>query len=309
MGLTASGNQSDVNASLLTDVLSGRLHSRSRELQIDLGEHDASLLDIIGAARRACPAIELPPEVFVAYLGDRLPVHVPLAVALRQTHTADLYLACACARRDVRAFALFEDRCINRLDRMLAKMGICEDLCAEIKQDIRDRVLIGSRGPAEILDYTGRGDLRGWVHVMAARQAVRRQHRARRECPLNDGEMLAQAAVAGSPESEYVKRVYGREFKAAFEGALRDLPDRERLLLRQHYVDALTIDELAALYRVHRSTAARLVERARLLVLEETHARMLSRLEVQPQELESIIRMIRSQLEITLRALRRRRGR
>jgi RNA polymerase sigma-70 factor (ECF subfamily) len=308
MGFTASASQSYVNSSLLS-VLNRRLHSRSRESRIDPGEHDAILLDTIGAARGAYSTIELPPEVFVAYLGDRLPVNVPLAVALRQTHTADLYLACACARRDVRAFALFEDRCVSRLERMLGKMGISDDLCAEIMQDIRDRVLIGSRGPAEILDFTGRGDLRGWVHVMAVRQAVRRQHRARRECPLDDGEMLEQAAVAGSPESEYVKRAYGQEFKAAFEGALRDLPDRERLLLRQHYVDALTIDELAALYQVHRSTAARLVERARLRVLEGTHAEMLSRLEVQPQDLESIIRMIRSQLEISLRALRRRRGR
>jgi RNA polymerase sigma-70 factor, ECF subfamily len=309
MSFTASVRQSYVNASVLSGILYRQLQSRSSEPRIDAGEHDSLLLDIVDAARQTYSTIELPSEVFVAYLGDRLPIDVQLAVALRQTHTADLYLACACARRDVGALALFDDRCVKRLDRVLGKLGINADLCAEIKQDIRERVLVGSRGPAEIVHFTGRGDLRGWVHVMAVRQAVRRQRRAIRERPLDEGETLEQATVSPNPESDYLKRVYGKEFKAAFDGALRDLPDRERLLLRQHYVDALTIDELAALYQVHRSTAARLVERARLRVLEATHARMLSRLNVQPHDLESIIRMIRSQLEISLRALRRRRAR
>jgi RNA polymerase sigma-70 factor (ECF subfamily) len=79
--------------------------------------------------------------------------------------------------------------------------------------------------------------------------------------------------------------------------------------LRQHYVDGLTIDELGKLYRMHRSTAARLVVRARGLVLEATRAQMMSRLEVHSQDLDSIMRMIRSQLDISLLGLRRDRRR
>jgi RNA polymerase sigma-70 factor (ECF subfamily) len=109
----------------------------------------------------------------------------------------------------------------------------------------------------------------------------------------------------GNPELDYAKGIYRKEFKQAFEGALRELPDRERTVLRQHYIDGLTIDDIGNLYRVHRSTAARLVARARTLVLEATRARMMCQLDVQSQDLDSIMRMIRSQIDISLRVLER----
>jgi RNA polymerase sigma-70 factor (ECF subfamily) len=180
---------------------------------------------------------------------------------------------------------------------------------AEVKQDIRGRVLVGDGGRAAIVEFSGRGDLRGWVRVMAVRQALRLQCRARREVSVDDDELLQRIVVPGNPELDYAKVIYRQEFKRAFEGALRALPDRERTLLRQHHVDGLTIDELGSLYRVHRSTAARLLVSARLLVLEATRTRMMSQLDVQPQDLDSIMRMIRSQIEISLDGLQRGRRR
>lgn len=267
-------------------------------------EIDETLTDIISAAQRTYPTIDVPPEVFVDYLGDRLPAEVPQPLALRQMHTADLYLACACARGDVLAFATFDDRCLRQLDRVLFKVGIDAAAIADIKQDIRSRILIGDGGPPQIVDFSGCGDLRGWVRVMAVRWALQRRSRAHREVPMEDDRLLQQLVGSSNPGSEYAKRLYRQEFDRAFEGALQALPDRDRTLLRQHYVDGLTIDELGSLYRVHRSTAARLVVRARLLVLEATRARMMSQLDVQPQELDSIMRMIRSQIEISLHGLR-----
>ncbi len=272
-------------------------------------ELDAILLDIIGSAQRACPTFSLPPEVFVAYLRERLPADVARPLALRQMHTSDLYLACACARGDLRAFAAFDARCLSHLGRVLRRMGIAADLTAEVKQDIRSRVLVGDGGPAAIVEFSGRGDLRGWVRVMAVRQALRLQYRARREVSVDDDELLQRIVVPGNPELDHAKVIYRQEFKRAFEGALRALPDRERTLLRQHHIDGLTIDELGTLYRVHRSTAARLLVGARLLVLEATRARMMSQLDVPRQDLDSIMRMIRSQIEISLDGLRRGRRR
>jgi RNA polymerase sigma-70 factor (ECF subfamily) len=142
---------------------------------------------------------------------------------------------------------------------------------------------------------------------MAARQAVQRQCRGRRELPVLDDERLRFAVVSGTAELERAKQKYREEFKRAFEGALRTLSDRERTLLRQHHVDGLTIDEIGALYRVHRSTAGRLLTRARVVVLDATRLGMMSELGVAADDLDSIIRMIRSQIEISLRGLRLRR--
>jgi RNA polymerase sigma-70 factor, ECF subfamily len=266
---------------------------------------DAMVQDIVSSATRTCGTFGVPTDIFVAYLRDRMPADVPWPLALRRMHTSDLYLACACACGDVRAFAAFDERCLRNLDRVLGRIGFDADLIAEVKQDIRRRVLLGDGKPPEIVEFSGRGDLRGWVRVMAVRQALRRKQRARREVPIDEDELLQQLAVGGDPELDHAKQMYRQEFKRAFDEVLRALPAQTKTLLCQHHVDGLTIDELARLYRVHRSTAARLLARARGLVLEGTRARLKSQLGVASQDLDSILRLIRSQIEISLRGLQR----
>jgi RNA polymerase sigma-70 factor (ECF subfamily) len=290
----------------LTELLRKRSCARSAGPEAAADALEAILLDIISTAQHAFPAVALPSDVFVEYLGERIPADVPEPVALHQLHTVDLYLACACARGDVRALAAFEDRCLRGLDRLLRKMGVGADLSAEVKQDIRHRVLVaGSAGQPEIIDFSGRGDLCGWVRVMAVRKVLQHQRRTRRQVPLEDDAMLQHIVASGTPESDHRKGSYRQEFKRAFEAALRALPDREQTLLRQHYIDGLTIDELGELYRVHRSTAARLVAHARLAVREATRAQLMTRLDMDPADLDSIFRAIRSQLEISIRVLLR----
>lgn len=243
--------------------------------------------------------------MFVAYLRARLPPDVPSSIALRRMHTSDLYLACACAHGDPDAIAVLDERCLGQLDRALGRIGIDRDMVAEIKQEIRYRVLVGDGGHAEIVKFAGRGDLRGWVRVMATRQALRRQSRARREQATEDDD-LWQHLVSTEPRMfDHAKELYRREFKRAFETALRALPHREKTLLRQHYLDGATLDELALLYHVHRATITRMLGRAREMVLASTRDRLMSELDVPSQELDSILRMIWSRIEFSLRALRR----
>src|ERR1043165_8118006 len=131
-------------------------------------------------------------------------------------------------------------------------------MIAEVVQEIRYRVLVGDGEHAEIVDFQGRGALRGWLRVMAIRQALRRQVRARREQATEDDELWQHLVSAEPPVFDHVKEFYRREFKRAFETALQALPPREKTLLRQHYLDGATLDELALLYRVHRATGTRL---------------------------------------------------
>jgi RNA polymerase sigma-70 factor (ECF subfamily) len=258
------------------------------------------MVDIVRGAQDAWPTVDLPFDAYVAYLRERLPTNLPAPHALRKMHTADLYLACACARGDAHALAAFDDRCLRQLDGVLSKMRIPAEVIAEVKQDIRSRVLVGDGTPPKIVEFEGRGDLRSWVRIMAVRRALQHQSRARREVTMEDDCLLQGLVGTGDPEQDYAKGLYRRAFKHAFEGALKSLPSREITLLRQHYVDGLTIDELGALYRVHRATAARQLGAARTLLHETTRSRMMSRLRVEPQELDSIMRMIRSRIEISV---------
>ena len=71
-------------------------------------------------------------------------------------------------------------------------------------------------------------------------------------------------------------------------------------MLRQHTLDRLAIDQLAALHGIHRATAARWVEAARQAVIAGTRRALTQRMRLSKDELASIIRLIQSQLDISL---------
>jgi len=257
------------------------------------------------AARAAWPAVELDANVFIAYLVQRLPER-DSPVALSQMHATDLYLACACGMGNAEAIAAFERHCLRGLDRALARLMAPADVIAEVKQRVRCAVLVGDRGPPRITRFTGRGQLRSWVRVIAVRQALRMMHR-RRELASDDSERLQAAVSHDAAWLEAARDEQRRAFSRAFDRAVRGLDPRERTMLRQHVLDGLTIDQLSALYRIHRATAARTLERARRTILAATRDHMQAELDVSSTELSSILRAIRSGLEVTLRELRRRR--
>jgi RNA polymerase sigma-70 factor (ECF subfamily) len=144
---------------------------------------------------------------------------------------------------------------------------------------------------------------------MATREAIDLLRHTRRESTVDDDTALHSLVTPGDAELDHAKAHYVAEFKQAFTKALRSLAPRDQTLLRQHVIDGLTIDQLGALYDVHRSTAARNLERARQAILDATRQRFASALRVRHSELDSILRLIRSRLEVTLRWLVRRRRR
>jgi RNA polymerase sigma-70 factor (ECF subfamily) len=290
-----------MSASSWSDMLAGS----AAEVPEDKVER--LLAEVLRSAGAAWPTVELEPSVFIAHLARHLPEGVPLETALRQMNTDDLYLACACAQGDQRAIAAFESHCLGVVDSAVSRHGVGSDVVVEVKQAVRARALVSESGPPRIVTFSGRGDLRGWVRVMATRESILLAKRARRETPLDDDDLLHAFVTPGDPELDQAKQEYAGEFKRAFAAALHSLPAREQTLLRQHVLDGLTIDQLGTLYHVHRATAARNLERARQAVLAATRAQMMGRLKVRPSELDSILRLIRSKLEISLRGLVRRR--
>ena len=259
------------------------------------------------SARAAWPSVELGADAFIAHLTRHLPAHAVATDSLAQLNVADLYLACACAAGDGQAIEAFERHCLDGVNRALARMGFDADRISEVKQLIRCRVLLADRGPPRILEFTGRGALRAWIRVIAVREALRMTRRADREIEIDDIDKLQAFVTATGLEHE--KQSYRHAFNEALDRALRALPSRDRTMLRQHVLDGMTIDQLAALYRMHRATAARTLERARRLILAATRAHMRTDLDVSSAELDSILRLIRSRLDVSLRGLRRDRRR
>jgi RNA polymerase sigma-70 factor (ECF subfamily) len=265
------------------------------------------LADVIAAARAAWPTVDLPTEHFASYLAARLPGGGDLEDTLRRMHTSDLYLACGCALSDPNALSAFENRCLTVVDRALSRLGMGANVVSEVKQRLRRILLVDDGGPPKISEFAGRSELSRWVRVIAVHEALGIARQARRHAELDRDGLRDSVLVNEDPELDYLKRVYRREFALAFGEALQGLRDKDRLLLKQQFLDGLGVDELARLHRVHRVTVFRWLEHARTAVLSRTRAVMMTRLKIPPSELDSIMRLISSRLEVSMRLLVRRR--
>lgn len=255
-------------------------------------------------ASAATPGLTTGPEAFATHLAGRLLLgEFPWA----GVRAGDLYLACACARGETRAIATLEARYFGDVIAALAKMSVPRERIDEVQQILRDQLFVGPAGGSpRIGEYAGRGELRAWLRVSAVRAALKLNRRSKHEAPANDDRLLERQAPGSDPELAFLKERYRPAFKQAFQGALDGLPDRDRLLLRQSVVDGLSIDELGALHGVHRATAARWVAKAREDLIERTRAGLMQLLRVDQGECESILRLVHSQLDGTIR--RRLRG-
>jgi RNA polymerase sigma-70 factor, ECF subfamily len=246
-------------------------------------------------AEQAWPNISLSREIFVRHLASK----VGTIEALEGLRASDLYLACACSRGDPAAAAAFEKSYFPTVDAALGRMTLSPTAVDEVKQLRVQLLMPEGKEPSSLATYSGKGDLHGWVRSVAVRLALKVSEKDRRH--ISSDENLAGIPSPGhDAELALLKEKYAADFNAAFAASVQALESRDRNILRQHYIDGLTVDELAPLYRVHRATAARWIAKIRATLLEQTRERLLERLKVQPQELESIMRLVRSQLEVSL---------
>lgn len=257
----------------------------------------AALEQLSRSAREAWPTITLDEARFCGFVGERAGSQ-PLASLCAR----DLYLACACLDGDAQALRAFE-ALLDQVARKLRRLASDEDVVADAKQNVR-RVLLprGERPPA-LVDYRGRGELGGWLRIILGRELVRVGKRERRDPRLDTGEAALIVDGEDDPETAYLKTHYAQEFKRAFAAAIGELEDDDRRTLRYAIVERLSIDEIARLESVHRATAARDVARARERLADATHRHLRERLQLAPEQMTSILRLMSSQIDVSVRRL------
>jgi RNA polymerase sigma-70 factor (ECF subfamily) len=171
-------------------------------------------------------------------------------------------------------------------------------LIDEVKQSLREKLFVGrGGGQPKIVEYDGRGALSSWVRVMALRVAID----LRRGSPdVNPVPRWRETPTPADLETGYLKQRYREAFNAAFRGALAALDREQRELFRLHFVDGLTLDQLAARAGVHRATIARKMAAAREVVADEARRRLGEALGASEAELASLAGVMRSQIELSL---------
>ena len=252
-------------------------------------------------ARAAWPDVAVDEAAFVARTAERLPAEATADEA-RALFAPDLWLAAGCAAGDAKAIAYFDERYVAPLGKVLGATGLTADQIDEVKQELRGKLLVADGEPPRILEYSGRADLRTWMRTTAVRGAIDLLRR-KQALPLDDDELAALPALADDPEIAHLKDRYRDELRTAIGDAIAALDARDRLLLKYHYVDGISIDRIGGLYGVHRATAARWLGAAREALSVATHRLLGARLGVTASQLRSIARLVESQLDLSIRRL------
>lgn len=258
---------------------------------------DRELAQALAEARAAWPAIPLAEGPFATYVAERATKEGCAPSALR---AADLYLACACAQGDSAAIRAFETTYGSEIDAAHRRFAHLPATAADVRQLVLEKLFVGARDVTpKILDYSGRGDVRTWLRVTVVRMLINMASREAKELPAAEEFFLALPDPT-DVDAARLREVYRAELRQAFGVAVERLTTREKSLLRYGFVEELSIDQMGTIYGVHRATAARWLAEARESLAKHVRAALVERLNVGKDELESILRVVMSQVDMTL---------
>jgi len=263
------------------------------------GELEPLLREYVATARSAWPHFDVSSLDLVRHLAKCSLRGMPPPAE----YAGDLLLAVACLQGCAPAIATFHAAYGNVIDRVLMRRRTGTADAADVTQMVYERLLVprGSSAP-RLGGYRGQGPLRSWVSTAAATTAsgLRRAEGRRLKNERRDPATIGAVMAVINPELAYIKRLYKTEIEQAIETALNGLDARASLLLRLHFGERMSIDQLGALYKVNRATAARRVIAARDTVANAIRADLRRRLKLSDSDYQSLVALLRSELDMTI---------
>lgn len=286
-------------------ALLGALEAPRRDEVSAIQDLGALLTAQLATIASALPTLDIVEARYLAHLARRITQRddEPAAQIVRSMQAADLYLAAACAEGEPAALAMFERTLVPPLRRALSKLSANAATIDEAVQRVTIMVLVGEGKPPQIAGYGGRGTLNSWLRTIAVRTTRRTLGTEQTRALGQDEEVAELPSAVRDPELELLRVRYRDTVRAAFARAFAQLDTRDRNVLRQYYIDGLTIDQLAVLYRVNRATTARWVAGARLAVVKVTRDQLVTGAGIPDGDVDSVLRLVRSQLEVSVRDL------
>ena len=242
-------------------------------------------------AARAWPALRIPAELFAEHLRRRTPSDDkdPLA----GLHASDLFVAFACLSRDESAWKELDRSFLAKVPDYVRAIDPSPAFADEVRQRLSEKLAGMATATPKLASYSGRGPLAAWLRVGAIREA-QSMVRARRHSAEPDSLRLASEGL--DPEVVLLKRDGTAAFRKAFDDVIASLPDDERSVLKLHYLDGLTLDEVARAFRTSRATAARLVLQARERIATRFERRLRELHGKNAPNMESLLALVESQL-------------
>jgi RNA polymerase sigma-70 factor, ECF subfamily len=199
------------------------------------------------------------------------------------------------------AIAAFDRAYLDVVPQALASMKLPTATVEDVRATVRDKLLLAEGDkPPRILDYAGRGRLRGLVQVTATRTAIDRIRHEEKEVELPAGRDLAASVDV---TLSLIKAQYRDAFATGFARAVAAASRRDRNLLRLHFMGGMTLEQLAQMYGVHRATVVRWLAAARAAVFGATRAHVADTLHAPADELDEMFDLVQSRVELSVERL------
>jgi RNA polymerase sigma-70 factor, ECF subfamily len=263
---------------------------------------EAILAGHLAAGRAAYTDIAVIDERFTAEVMRRIGEGAT-AEQVAALHGDHLYLAIACADGDTAAIARFEEELLDEVEACAKRTRALPDQAADVRAHLRRILFVSEPGrPSAVSAYSGRGNLRSYIRVIATRELVRVINKGKREVGVEE-EILDLLSPAGDPELLYLRDQYREDVDAAMRDAVVALSEQSRALLRYHLIEGWSIDRIGTLYGIHRATAARWVTAAREELGDAIRAEVAKRLAISVDDVASIVRMVQSRIDVSLARL------
>lgn len=180
----------------------------------------------------------------------------------------------------------------------LLASGYTAMLADDAVQETATRLLVGRPDERPLLaTYRGESRLSSWVKTIALRTASRLAEINRKI--KGDDALLDELAGGHDPVSAVVKAELRPAVRAAFAAAVKALSYVDRELLASAIVRGETIDDLSTRHGIHRSTAARWVERARDALHDGIRRELASALQLSPDDVSAVLSSVASSVDLT----------
>jgi RNA polymerase sigma-70 factor (ECF subfamily) len=233
---------------------------------------------------------------------ERFTAHVArvgASVADLDARGSDVYLALGCGLGDSAAMRYLTSTYFSSLERHLARAGFSPVDCQESLQQLLVHLCTGES--PRILGFAGRASLLSWLRVAAMRHAldeVKRPHAS----PAQDNDELLSLIVDGGESPEHRVMVDGVQpvVQAALRDALGILSSRDRTLLHMFFREGMNIEAIGQIYGIHRATVARHLKDIRERVLAHVRAKVETTLGANPEDVDSLVFAVRSQIQLSL---------
>jgi RNA polymerase sigma-70 factor (ECF subfamily) len=170
----------------------------------------------------------------------------------------DVALAHACALGRDAAWALliahYREPLTQAAIAITRSSTLGQELADSLYADLFGLTARGAQRVSPLSYYSGRGSLKGFLRTTLAQRHVDYHRRARREAPLPDHDLPAEAATPAPPN-------YAPHLEEALATTLRSLGPEERFLVSAWFLDRRTLLDISRLLHVHEATVSRRLHR------------------------------------------------